>query len=94
MKVLLVNPPIPHKMRMLEFSDEAGRKAMSLRVMVGPPLALNELAGVIPDEEILILDQKTEQDQNMTALRIWKKRCGIFSRILSDLPVLLPSTTP
>ena len=64
MKVLLVNPPIPHKMRMLEFSDEAGRKAMSLRVMVGPPLALNELAGVIPDEEILILDQKTEQDQN------------------------------
>lgn len=64
MKVLLVNPPIPHKMRMIEFADEAGKKAMSLRVMVGPPLALNELAGVIPDEEIIILDQKTELDNN------------------------------
>lgn len=64
MKILLVNPPIPHKMRMLEFADAGGRKAMSLRVMVGPPLALNELAGVIPEEEIIILDQKTELDHD------------------------------
>lgn len=64
MRVLLVNPPIPHKMRMIEFADAEGKKAMSLRVMVGPPLALNELAGVIPDEEVIILDQKTELDHN------------------------------
>ncbi|HLR35320.1 MAG TPA: radical SAM protein [Tissierellales bacterium] len=64
MRVLLVNPPIPHKFRMIRYADKKGKEAMSLRVMVGPPLALNEIAGVIPDEEILILDQKTESDNN------------------------------
>lgn len=64
MNILLVNPPIPHKMRMIEYADSEGKEAMSKRVMVGPPLALNELAGVIPDEDIIILDQKTELDKN------------------------------
>lgn len=64
MKVVLVNPPIPKKMRMMEYADATGKEAISKRVMVGPPIALNELAGVIPDEEIIILDQKTELDLN------------------------------
>lgn len=62
MKVLLVNPPIPRVIRMLDFMDEEARKSFGRRVMVGPPLALNELAGMIPDEEIIIMDQKTEED--------------------------------
>lgn len=62
MKILLVNPPIPRVIRMLDFADEAARKSFGRRVMVGPPLALNELAGMVPDEEIIIMDQKTEAD--------------------------------
>ncbi len=62
MKILLINPPIPKVFRMVEFADAEAKKSIARRVMVGPPLALNELAGVIPDEEIIILDQKTEND--------------------------------
>ena len=62
MRILLVNPPIPRAIRMLDFVDEAARKSFGRRVMVGPPLALNELAGMLNDEECIILDQKTEAD--------------------------------
>ena len=62
MRILLVNPPIPRAIRMLDFVDETARKSFGRRVMVGPPLALNELAGMIKDEECVILDQKTEAD--------------------------------
>ncbi|MBC2581427.1 B12-binding domain-containing radical SAM protein [Clostridium sp. DJ247] len=62
MKILLVNPPIPRKFRMLEYADEAGKKSILRRVMVGPPLGLNELAGMIPEEDVIILDQKAELD--------------------------------
>jgi len=61
-KILFVNPPIPKKIRMLDFVDDEVKKSFGRRVMVGPPLALNELAGMLPDEEIIILDQKTEAD--------------------------------
>ncbi|MBX4266838.1 B12-binding domain-containing radical SAM protein [Clostridium estertheticum] len=64
MKILLVNPPVPNINRVYEYADEEGRKAMSNRVLVGPPLALNTLAGMLPDEDIIILDQKTELDQD------------------------------
>ncbi len=64
MKILLVNPPIPYKFRMFEYADEEGRNAIKRRVLVGPPLALNEIAGVVPDEDVVILDQKTELDKN------------------------------
>ena len=62
MKVLLVNPPIPFAIRMLDFADEQAKISFRRRVMVGPPLALNELAGMIPEEDIIIMDQKTELD--------------------------------
>ena len=64
MNILLVNPPIPYRFRMFEYADEAGRNAISKRVLVGPPLALNELAGVIPDDNVVILDQKAELDMD------------------------------
>ena len=63
MRILLINPPIPRKIRMLDFAGEQVKKSFGRRVMVGPPLALNELAGMVPEEEIMILDQKTENDQ-------------------------------
>jgi radical SAM superfamily enzyme YgiQ (UPF0313 family) len=64
MNILLINPPIPNKIRMLEYADEQGRKAILRRVLVGPPLGLNEIAGMLPEEGIIILDQKTEVDQD------------------------------
>lgn len=64
MRILLVNPPIPKKFRMLEYADEEARKAILKRVMVGPPLALNTLAGMVPEEDVIILDQKTELDMD------------------------------
>lgn len=62
MRILLVNPPIPKVFRMFDFADEAVRKSFGRRVMVGPPLSLNELASMVPDDEVIILDQKTEED--------------------------------
>jgi radical SAM superfamily enzyme YgiQ (UPF0313 family) len=64
MNILLVNPPIPNKFKMLDYADEEGRKSILRRILVGPPLALNELAGVVPEENVIILDQKTEMDIN------------------------------
>lgn len=64
MKILLINPPIPRAIRMLDFADEQVKKSFGRRVMVGPPLALNELAGMVPNEEVVIIDQKTELDNN------------------------------
>lgn len=66
MNILLVNPPIPYKFRMFEYADEEGRKAIARRVLVGPPLALNELAAVVPEENVIILDQKAELDKNQS----------------------------
>ncbi|MCK4259549.1 MAG: B12-binding domain-containing radical SAM protein [Halanaerobiales bacterium] len=62
MNILLVNPQIPYKFRMFEYADEEGRKAISKRTLVGPPLALNELAAMFPNENVVILDQKAELD--------------------------------
>lgn len=62
MKILLVNPKIPNCFRMFEYSDAESRKAIQKRVLVGPPLGLNELAGMLPEEEIIILDQKAEME--------------------------------
>jgi len=64
MKLLLVNPPIPQKIRMLEFATEEVKKSAARRILLGPPLALNELAGLAPDEEIMIIDQKAEADDD------------------------------
>lgn len=64
MKILLVNPKIPRKFRMYDFADEEGKRAIMKRVLVGPPLALNEFAGMVPEEDVVILDQKAEHDMN------------------------------
>ena len=69
MKILLVNPKIPYKFRMFDYADEEGRQAILKRVLIGPPLALNELAGMLPEEDIIILDQQSElnHDSNYNA---------------------------
>lgn len=64
MNILLVNPPIPNKFRMFDYADEDGKKAILRRILVGPPLGLNDIAGMLTDENVVILDQKTELDQN------------------------------
>ncbi|MBZ4646031.1 MAG: Fe-S oxidoreductase [Clostridia bacterium] len=64
MNILLVNPPIPNRFIIYDYCDEEGRKAIAKRVLVGPPLALNVLAGMLPEENVIILDQKAEMDIN------------------------------
>lgn len=66
MNVLLVNPQIPRRFRMYDFADDEGKKAINKRVLVGPPLALNEFAGMIPEENVSILDQKAEHDMDQS----------------------------
>ncbi|MBU2629633.1 MAG: B12-binding domain-containing radical SAM protein, partial [Proteobacteria bacterium] len=64
MKILLVNPSIPHRFRMLDYADELGQSEISKRVLVGPPLGLNDIAGMLGKEEVKILDQKAEIENN------------------------------
>lgn len=61
-KILLVNPTIPHRFDAAEFCSPAGRRAISKRVLVGPPLALNLLAAAVDHHQVQILDLKAEQD--------------------------------
>jgi len=62
--ILLVNPPIPYKFKIGEYCDEDAFSSVKKRVLVGPPLGLNVLAGVVPKENVVILDQKAEYDMN------------------------------
>ncbi len=64
MRILLINPPVPHQFRMFDYADEAAKAAIVRRILVGPPLALNELAGMLPEDDIVILDQKAELDNS------------------------------
>jgi len=80
MKIMLVNPLIPKAFRMVEFADEEGKKAMGRRIMVGPPLALNELAGMVTEEDVIIMDQKTENDiiENYDPIKAFKSELENF----------------
>lgn len=60
MNILLVNVPVPDVFKIFEYCDDEGKHAITKRVLVGPPLALNELAGTIRDENVYILDEQAE----------------------------------
>lgn len=65
MRILLVNPVIPHCNMILEYSNDKGA-ALFTREMDGPPFALNDLAGIITrDEEARILDLRALFDRNL-----------------------------
>lgn len=64
MNILLINPPVPNRFKIFDYCDDSGKRAISKRVLVGPPLALNELAGVVPDENVYIIDQQAEINAN------------------------------
>ena len=63
MKILLVNPPIPHLNMIRDYSDGSGSAAL-IRENEGPPLALNDLAGILKDEVVRIVDLRTLFDRN------------------------------
>ncbi len=65
MNILLINPLIPNKMKMLDYADDMTKKSILRRVLIGPPLALNELAGTVPNENVMILDQKSESESTV-----------------------------
>ena len=83
MKILLVNPLIPKAFRLMEYADEEAKKAIARRIMVGPPLALNELAGMCLEEEIVILDEKTENDN-------WKGEYNYLQRFIEEFELMKP----
>ncbi len=61
MRILLVNPPIPNVNAIAE-RHKGAELEVNTREMIGPPLALNDIAGVLRNEEVRIVDQKFEQD--------------------------------
>jgi radical SAM superfamily enzyme YgiQ (UPF0313 family) len=67
MRILLVNPPVPdiNAIRDHRVQRYGALEGMELnkREMIGPPLALNDIAGVLRDEEVRIVDQKFENDE-------------------------------
>lgn len=64
MRILLINPKVPPAYRIFEYADEETRKEILRRVRVGPPLGLCDIAGMLPEEDIRILDQKAEADSD------------------------------
>jgi radical SAM superfamily enzyme YgiQ (UPF0313 family) len=64
MRILLVNPPVP-KVNAIRDHHTAGEEMeLNRREESGPPLALNDIAGVLRNEEVRIVDQKFENDEN------------------------------
>lgn len=62
MRILLVNPPVPHINLIQKSHKEEEEVEINKREMMGPPLALNDIAGVLRNEEVRIVDQKFEND--------------------------------
>lgn len=62
MRILLINPPIPHINLIQESHGEEEEVLINKREMMGPPLALNDIAGALRDEAVRIVDQKFEND--------------------------------
>ena len=63
MRILLINPPIPHVNAIREHY-KAVMELVNRRELIGPPLALNDIAGVLRNEEVRIADLKFEYDEN------------------------------
>lgn len=62
MRVLLVNPPVPNINLIAEHT--AAEIEINKRELMGPPLALNDIAGALRDEEVRIVDQKFEYEED------------------------------
>lgn len=62
MRILLINPPVPHINLIQESHSEAEEVEINKREMMGPPLALNDIAGILRNEDVRIVDQKFEND--------------------------------
>ena len=63
MRILLINPPIPH-VNAIRDHYKAVMELVNRRELIGPPLALNDIAGVLRNEEVRIADLKFEYDEN------------------------------
>ena len=64
MRILLVNPIVPQVNAIMD--HHTGNEVMErdMRQESGPPLALNDIAGVLRNEEVRIVDQKFENDKS------------------------------
>jgi radical SAM superfamily enzyme YgiQ (UPF0313 family) len=82
MRILLINPIIPHRNLLIDYADEESLKAINTRQMDGPPLGLNDLAGILSDEEVRILDLRAIYDRN--------PHCSIEEEIYKELKVFDP----
>jgi len=64
MRILLVNPIVPQVNAIRDHHTENEAMEMNKREESGPPLALNDIAGVLRSEEVRIVDQKFENDKS------------------------------
>jgi radical SAM superfamily enzyme YgiQ (UPF0313 family) len=63
MRILLVNPPVPQINSIADHHAKDNKMELNKREESGPPLALNDIAGVLRSEEVRIVDQKYENDE-------------------------------
>ena len=64
MRILLVNPPVPDINAIRDHYKAEEEMDLNKRELIGPPLALNDIAGVLRNEEVRIADLKFENDEN------------------------------
>jgi radical SAM superfamily enzyme YgiQ (UPF0313 family) len=51
---------------MIDYADFFGKIAIKRRVLVGPPLGLNDIAGMLSEDDVIIIDQKAELEKKPT----------------------------
>lgn len=66
MKILLINPPRSPKNLIAEYAPPDMKPQMNRIGLIGPPLALNALAGALPEYDVDIFDMKAEYDLGLT----------------------------
>lgn len=65
MRILLINPPVPNVNLIAEHHKGKEEMEVNKRELIGPPLALNDIAGALRDEDVRIVDQKFEADEDI-----------------------------
>ncbi len=63
MRILLINPPVPDINAIRDHYRADEEMELNKRELIGPPLALNDIAGALRNEEVRIADLKFENDE-------------------------------
>jgi len=88
MRILLVNPPVPQVNAIRDHHAKGAEMEVNKREELGPPLALNDLAGALRSETVRIIDQKFEYDQDQN----YDSKQAIYDEIRSFGPDIVGLT--